>query len=111
MEKGQMKKGVLELCILQVVSREELYGYEIMKQVTGVFPELNESTVYAVLRRLHADGCTEFYTGGTSGGPARKYYRVTETGRERLQKMLDEWHEMLAALDKLGISTNPPPQK
>lgn len=103
MEKGQMKKGILELCILQVVSREELYGYEIMKQVTGVFPGLNESTVYAILRRLHADGCTECYTGGASGGPARKYYRVTETGKECLKKMLDEWNEMLDAMKKLGI--------
>ncbi len=103
MEKGQMKKGILELCILQVVSREELYGYEIMKRVTGAFPDLNESTVYAVLRRLRADGCTEYYTGGTSGGPARKYYRITEAGREHLEKMLKEWHETLSAMKMLGI--------
>ncbi len=103
MEKGQMKKGVLELCILYVVSREELYGYEIMKQVTKAFPELNESTVYAVLRRLRTDGCAECYTGEVSGGPARKYYRITEAGKGRLEKMLAEWHEMLDALKLLGI--------
>lgn len=103
MDKGQMKKGVLEMCILQVVSKEELYGYEIMKRVTEAFPEINESTVYAILRRLHADGCTESYTGEVSGGPTRKYYRVTDTGRERLEKMIAEWNEMLGAINSFGI--------
>lgn len=103
MEKGQMKKGVLELCILHVTASDELYGYEIMKRITGAFPEINESTVYAVLRRLHSDGCTESYTGVTSAGPTRKYYRITPAGRERLEKMRSEWQEMLAALRSLGI--------
>lgn len=103
MDKGQMKKGVLEMCILQVVSKDELYGYEIMKRVTEAFPDINESTVYAILRRLHADGCTESYTGETSGGPTRKYYRVTNTGRERLEKMIAEWNEMLGAINSFGI--------
>ena len=103
MDKGQMKKGVLELCILHVTASEELYGYEIMKRITGAFPEINESTVYAVLRRLHGDGCTESYTGETSGGPTRKYYRITDVGRERLEKMRSEWQEMLDALKSLGI--------
>lgn len=103
MEKGQMKKGVLELCILHVTASEELYGYEIMKRITGAFPEINESTVYAVLRRLHSDGCTESYTGEVSGGPARKYYRVTDAGRQRLEKMLSDWHDMLGAINSLGI--------
>lgn len=103
MDKGQMKKGVLEMCILQVVSKEELYGYEIMKRVTEAFPDINESTVYAILRRLHGDGCTESYTGEVSGGPTRKYYRVTKTGRERLEKMISEWNEMLGAINSFGI--------
>lgn len=103
MEKGQMKKGVLEMCILQVVSEGDLYGYEIMKRVTDAFPELNESTVYAILRRLHSDGCTESYIGEVSGGPKRKYYRITEDGRKMLEKMREEWQETLNAIKKLGI--------
>ncbi|MBQ8780730.1 MAG: PadR family transcriptional regulator [Oscillospiraceae bacterium] len=103
MEKGQMKKGVLEMCILQVVSEGDLYGYEIMKRVTEAFPELNESTVYAILRRLHSDGCTESYIGEVSGGPKRKYYRITEDGRKMLEKMREEWQETLNAIKKLGI--------
>lgn len=103
MEKGQMKKGVLELCILQVVASGELYGYEIMKQVTEAFPDINESTVYAILRRLHSDGCTESYTGEVSGGPTRKYYRITPEGRSKLEKMRLEWDELLRSLKMLGI--------
>ncbi|MDE5858992.1 MAG: PadR family transcriptional regulator [Oscillospiraceae bacterium] len=103
MEKGQMKKGVLELCILHVTADGEFYGYEIMKRVTEAFPDINESTVYAILRRLHADGCTESYTGEVSEGPKRKYYRVTETGKIRLEKMREEWSEMLKSLEILGI--------
>ena len=98
-----MKKGVLELCILHVVSGGELYGYEIMKKVTEAFPDINESTVYAILRRLHSDGCTESYTGEVSGGPKRKYYRITPEGRSKLEKMRLEWDELLGSLKTLGI--------
>ena len=103
MEKGQMKKGVLELSVLQVVAVGELYGYEIMKKVTEAFPDINESTVYAILRRLHSDGCTESYTGEVSGGPTRKYYRITPEGRSKLEKMRLEWEELLRSLKMLGI--------
>ena len=103
MEKGQMKKGVLELSVLQVVSGGELYGYEIMKKVTEAFPDINESTVYAILRRLHSDGCTESYTGEVSGGPTRKYYRITAEGKKKLEKMRLEWEELLKSLKILGI--------
>ncbi|MDY3791594.1 MAG: PadR family transcriptional regulator [Oscillospiraceae bacterium] len=103
MDKGQMKKGVLELSILYTLTTDELYGYDIIKRITELFPEINESTVYAVLRRLHADGCTECYFGEHSGGPKRKYYRVTPKGREELRKMLSEWRDITGAMEKLGI--------
>lgn len=104
MDKGQMKKGVLEMCILSVVSENDLYGYEIMKKVTAAFPDISESTVYAVLRRLNADGCTDSYTGEISGGPKRKYYRITEKGRLVLENMLIEWRGLLNSIEMLGIS-------
>lgn len=103
MEKGQMKKGVLELCILHIVSTNDMYGYEIMRTVTEAFSDINESTVYAVLRRLHADGCTESYQGETSAGPKRKYYRVTKKGTDELARMKNEWRELLRSIDMLGL--------
>ena len=99
----QMKKGVLELCILHICSEQDRYGYEIMKLVTDAFPEINESTIYAVLRRLHADGCTESYTGSVSGGPQRKYYRITVAGRVQLAEMTEMWRATVQAVQQIGV--------
>lgn len=101
MEKGQMKKGVLELCMLHIISRGDMYGYEIMKEVTKAFAGINESTVYAVLRRLHADKFTESYFGDISGGPRRKYYRITPFGISALGNMRQEWEETQGAVDSI----------
>ncbi|MGN0667420.1 MAG: PadR family transcriptional regulator [Huintestinicola sp.] len=103
MDKGQMKKGVLEMCILHICNENDMYGYEIMKRVTDAFPEINESTIYAVLRRLNADGSTESYTGTVSGGPQRKYYRITDSGRKQLAEMTEMWKDTINAVYKIGI--------
>ena len=101
---GQMKKGVLELCILHEVAKKETYGYEILNTIGGVFPGMDRSTVYGVLRRLNADGSTEARMGGEeSGGPRRKYYRITENGRETLRRLTQEWESILGAARHLGI--------
>ena len=104
MDKGQMKKGVLEMCILHICNENDMYGYEIMKRVTDAFPEINESTIYAVLRRLNADGSTESYTGTVSGGPQRKYYRITDSGRKQLAEMTEMWKSTVNAVCKIGIN-------
>lgn len=104
MDKGQMKKGVLELCILHICCEAEMYGYEIMKRVTEAFPDISESTVYAVLRRLNSDGSTECYSGTVSGGPKRKYYRITPKGREELAEMTELWKSTVSAVEKIGIT-------
>lgn len=111
---GQMKKGILEMCILFRLSREETYGYEIMKRIRETFPEVHEATVYAILRRLAGDGLTETYLGGASNGPARKYYRVTPAGLESLRNDLREWHALCDAVRATGIAGNdlpPPPNR
>ncbi len=101
---GQMKKGVLELCVLHEVAKKETYGYEILTTIGAVFPGMDRSTVYGVLRRLNADGSTEVRMGtGESGGPQRKYYRITESGRAALSELTAEWNSILAAVQKLGV--------
>ena len=101
---GQMKKGVLELCVLHEVAKKETYGYEILSTIGGVFPGMDRSTVYGVLRRLNADGSTEVRMGGgESGGPRRKYYRITDSGRETLRRLTEEWDAVLGAVRKLGV--------
>lgn len=99
----QMKKGILELCILHLVRKVPRYGYEIMKEVQEAFPDVYDGSVYAILRRLHADGCTETFMGSDSGGPTRKYYKLTDPGEQRYQEAFQEWKGILMAVAKLGI--------
>lgn len=102
---GQMKKGILELCILHEVAKKETYGYEILNAIGNVFPGMDRSTVYGVLRRLNADGSTAARMGsGESGGPQRKYYHITEAGQAALRELTEEWNAVRGAAEKLGIS-------
>lgn len=82
MDKGQMKKGVLEMCILHICSESNMYGYEIMKQVTAAFPDISESTIYAVLRRLNSDGSAESYTGNCFGRSSKKILPHNRIGQK-----------------------------
>ncbi len=98
---AQLKKGVLELCLLQCLHKGEQYGYDIIQQMHRYFPDVMESTFYAVLRRLARDGLAETYRGEISNGPARKYYRLTPAGEVRLASLQADWQtlgEIVASL-------------
>ena len=101
---AQLKKGVLELCLLQCLSGEPQYGYDIIKMMHKYFPEVTESTFYAVLRRLDKEGAAATFRGEVSNGPARKYYRLTGQGRDKLSALLERWRSLTGALARLGIS-------
>lgn len=102
---AQLKKGVLELCLLAGVARQEQYGYDIIRQLKQYFPEMNESSFYAILRRLHKEGSLEQFPGTASGGPPRKYYRITEQGREKLSRQAADWQALIQIVRKLGIES------
>ena len=78
---SQYKKGVLELCVLAILHRGDCYGYENSSQLAGRM-ELADGTVYPILRKLKSDGLLDTYLQEESGGPPRKYYRLTTLGRE-----------------------------
>lgn len=98
-----MKKGVLEMCVLHLLSREPQYGYEVMKTIQEAFPGVYDGSVYGVLRRLKADGCAETFQGASSSGPPRKYYRLTDAGTKRLGQAVREWEFLIQAVSSLGI--------
>jgi len=98
-----LKKDVLELCLLHLMAQRDQYGYELLRRLHDVFPDTQESAIYALLRGLCREGYTERYQGETSGGPARKYYRLTEAGRSRLAALLELWRGTRDALSALGI--------
>lgn len=100
---AQMKKGVLEMCILYKLKDEELYGYEIMKSIRKIFPDVYEGSIYTILRRLNATGHTQITQKKSLNGPARKYYGITQTGLEYLDQMLAEWKAVVNSVSALGI--------
>ncbi len=100
---AQLKKGVLELCLLHSAAGEPRYGYDMIRQMRAHFPEVEESAFYAVLRRLRAEGLLEQFPGETSAGPPRKYYRLTDAGRKRLAARTADWRKLTAIMRELGI--------
>lgn len=99
----QIKKGILEMCILQCIAGEALYGYDIIQRMHIHFPEVRESAFYTILRRLHKDGLATTFMGTVSGGPARKYYRITERGQLRLKEMIEDWQHLKSIVEEMGI--------
>ena len=98
-----LKKDLIELCLLHLLSQGDQYGYDLLKKLRAAFPDTQESAVYALLRGLCRDGCSEQYTGGASGGPIRKYYHVTGLGLARYAALLKQWRALLEALSALGL--------
>lgn len=102
---AQMKKGILEMCILFQLKDNKLYGYEIMKAIREHFPDVYEGSVYTILRRLNTEKYTEITMVESPSGPPRKYYGITEDGRIYLAQMTEEWHSVVRGVKSFGIDT------
>jgi PadR family transcriptional regulator PadR len=101
---NQYKKGVLELCVLSVLSRRDCYGYDAAELLSSRM-ELSDGAVYPILRKLKADGLVTTYLSEESGGPPRKYYSMTERGRREYQSAVQEWISFVEIVgDLLGIN-------
>lgn len=81
----QYKKGVLELCVMALLTKQDCYGYEISEALSKQI-DIADGTVYPILRKLKADGLLTTYLQEESGGPPRKYYSLTQLGRETFDK-------------------------
>ncbi len=93
----QFRKGVLEICVLALISKKDMYGYEIVQSISKVI-NVNEGTIYPILRRLTKDEYFESYILESSEGPARKYYKITPSGKDYLEKMIIEWNDFINAV-------------
>ena len=89
----QVKKGLLEYCVLAQLKKKESYGYQIIKDLS-VCIEISESTLYPILRRLEAEHSVDTYNV-EHNNRIRKYYRITETGMLRLQDFIEEQDSLL----------------
>lgn len=95
MEDTQLMKGILEGCVLSVIARGETYGYEILSQLDSYgFEALGEGTLYPILTRLDKNGCISCRKAKSPLGPVRKYYSITEEGKERLAFFTDNYRKV-----------------
>lgn len=86
----QFKKGVLELIVLLAVSKKDMYGYELVMEVSKVV-DVNDGTIYPLLKRLTNENYFETYLVDSKEGPTRKYYKITVLGNQRLQELKQSW--------------------
>ncbi len=98
---SQARRGVLELCILNLVNRESIYGYEIVKRLTSV-PGLviTAGTVYPLLSRLKREGLLTSELVESPQGPARRTYSLTPAGKRHMRSINEAWQEIARAVEK-----------
>ena len=90
----QLKRGILDVCVLAAIKNEDSYGYKIIKDMAP-YIELSESTLYTILKRLESAQMLTVRTA-EHGGRLRKYYHITDKGRERIEEFKSEWREVMA---------------
>ena len=99
---SQLRRGVLELCILRLLRSGPGYGYEIVTRLELLGPlAAGENTIYPLLRRLKADDHVDTFTRESPSGPPRQYYRLTAGGRRHLAALEQEWDAMVEAVGQL----------
>jgi PadR family transcriptional regulator PadR len=102
----QFKKGILEMCILYVISEKDMYGFEVIERLAKDI-DVNENTVYPILRRLTTQKLFSTYQKQTNLGAPRKYYRITDQGSQKLDQSLNEWKTFLNGVFQIvGGKTN-----
>lgn len=96
----QFKKGVLELCVLVLLDKQDRYGYELVQKISDQIA-ISEGSVYPLLRRLTKEGYFTTYLKESTEGPSRKYYALTEEGRIYLQELLADWQKFTEGVNQL----------
>ncbi len=94
----QFKKGILDICVLATLAREEMYGYGLKVEMSKLM-DVNENTLYPLLRRLEADGLLETYSNISDERRVRKYYKITQEGINRLDILRKEWNDFKKVAD------------
>ena len=97
---AQMRKGVLELCILAIIAEEEVYPSDIISRLKEAELIVVEGTLYPLLTRLKNDGLLDYSWRESNSGPPRKYFKITENGHEFLSGLNDAWLNLVQAVSK-----------
>jgi PadR family transcriptional regulator PadR len=98
---AQMRKGVLELCILAIISERDAYASDILEKLKEAKLIVVEGTLYPLLTRLKNEGFLSYRWEESKSGPPRKYYQLTEVGNSMLKELNLNWNELIDAVNKL----------
>jgi len=93
----QLKKGMLDICVLAELYRQDSYGYQIIKDISHII-EISESTLYPILKRLEQRGYLTTYSREYEGR-LRKYYRITDLGKQKIIEFCEEWSAITDIID------------
>jgi PadR family transcriptional regulator, regulatory protein PadR len=96
----QLRKGVLDMCVLAMLARGDGYGYDIAS-LLSLLIGMGEGTIYPLMRRMQADGLVNTYLEESNSGPPRKYYQLTKAGHAALAAQKAEWNSFVVAVAKI----------
>jgi len=100
----QMRKGILEFCILHIISRGEVYASDMLQELTSAKIMVVEGTLYPLLTRLRKAGLVDYKWVESNSGPPRKYYTLTASGNDFLNELQGTWDELVGSTSEI-IST------
>jgi PadR family transcriptional regulator, regulatory protein PadR len=98
--KAQMRKGVLELCILAIIDEDEMYPSDIITRLKANDLIVVEGTLYPLLTRLKNDGLLDYTWRESNAGPPRKYFKITEVGKNFLEDLTNSWQQLVQSVDQ-----------
>lgn len=101
----QMRKGILEFCILHIISRGEVYASDMLDELTSAKIIVVEGTLYPLLTRLRKAGLVEYKWVESTSGPPRKYFKLTEEGQVFLNQLDKTWEELIGSTEKIIKTT------
>ena len=100
----QMRKGILEYCILEIISRGEAYASDMLDELTAAKMIVVEGTLYPLLTRLKNAGLLDYNWVESPSGPPRKYYTLTQIGKDFLEQLRTTWKELVASTDYIILN-------
>lgn len=105
--KAQMRKGILEFCILSLIDKREMYVSDLIDELKKGKLDVVEGTLYPLLTRLKNGEFLAYRWEESTGGPPRKYYQITEKGKLFLAELLNTWKELTESVDQITKNNNP----
>ena len=104
----QMRKGILEYCILHIISRGEVYASDMLDELTNAHMIVVEGTLYPLLTRLKNSGLVEYKWVESKSGPPRKYYKLTDLGNSFLTGLAETWNELVHSTESITKRSQTP---